>query len=531
MPRLFRRFLGLALLCGLFAPLAGASGGDAAAETLARIADPKVSQGERTKLIRDFVTAARQRGECASAAAALDPLLLARDFPLNLRRIGAEALAECADEATGKLLAEGIVKGTSVERLHRLRAARGNASKPVIDAALRALDADDARVRNEAADLLGRHRASAAAGELEQIVAKAKDRELLDSALHAATAIQRGSATWPAWEKRLLDWAGDKDELRRRAALAELLSEDGDPRSGLALASLADPDWSVRVHALRWIQRNPTPGRLDALIARLGEELDNGRVHGDLVSALVELTGVKHLRSQEGWVRWRQSAGRDWQPGTKAGTTSEGGSSEPRTTAARFYGVEIASARTVYVVDLSSSMGARSKQAGEEQLQRIDVARRQLAQLVDALPAGSWFNIVGFGDNVLPWLDALAEFSGGRKVRRDDAGELSGAAKKKDDEMRARAREFVQRMALSGRTNIYDAFAFAFADPDVDTICFMTDGTPTAGTETEIVAIREELARWNRSRLVRIHCIAVGEDQPLPKWIAADHDGVHRFVP
>ncbi len=86
-------------------------------------------------------------------------------------------------------------------------------------------------------------------------------------------------------------------------------------------------------------------------------------------------------------------------------------------------------------------------------------------------------------------------------------------------------------MALSGRTNIYDAFAFAFTDPDVDTICFMTDGTPTAGTETEIVAIREELARWNRSRLVRIHCIAVGEDQPLPKWIAADHDGVHRFVP
>jgi len=37
--------------------------------------------------------------------------------------------------------------------------------------------------------------------------------------------------------------------------------------------------------------------------------------------------------------------------------------------------------------------------------------------------------------------------------------------------------------------------------------------------------------RWNRSRKVRIHCIAVGEDNPLPKWIAADHGGVHRFAP
>jgi hypothetical protein len=89
----------------------------------------------------------------------------------------------------------------------------------------------------------------------------------------------------------------------------------------------------------------------------------------------------------------------------------------------------------------------------------------------------------------------------------------------------------VRKLATGGSTNIYDAFARAFADPDVDTICFLTDGTPTIGTETEAIAIREELARWNRSRLVRIHCIAVGEDNSLPKWIAADHDGEHRFLP
>ncbi len=128
-------------------------------------------------------------------------------------------------------------------------------------------------------------------------------------------------------------------------------------------------------------------------------------------------------------------------------------------------------------------------------------------------------------------LVSLAELSGGKRVRRDERGELSPAAEQRDEETRSDARAFIGRLALAGSTNIYDALEFAFRDPDVDTICFMTDGTPTIGTETETITIREELRRWNRSRKVRIHCIAVGEDQPLPKSLAADRAGVRRFVP
>ncbi|MCY3003882.1 MAG: hypothetical protein NTV21_18965 [Planctomycetota bacterium] len=531
MPGPTRLLASLALSFAALAPCANAAGSDAEGELLGRIADPKLGGNERAKAIRDYIERARADGRCAAAAAQLDVIVLERNFPAWLRRVGAEAIAGCADEATARYLAGGIARGETRERLHALRAARGLDFPAVEEAARKALSAEDPRVRNEAAELLARHKALEAAGELATVVAKGKDRELLESALHAATELQRGTAQWPAWEKRLVEWAGGDDELRRRSAFAELLADDLDACSGLALTALACEDWSARVLAVAWLTRNPSPGRLDALVARLGEELDNGRVHGDIVRALVELTGVKHLRSQEGWVRWRQGAGRDWKPGQKVGTNPQGGSSEPRTTAARFYGVEIASARTVFVVDLSGSMGALSKAPGEEQKKRIDVARGELLQLVDVLPPGSWFNIVGFGDAVLPWLDGLAEFSGGKRLRRDERGELSPAAKKRDEEMRGQAREFIGRLALAGSTNIYDALEFAFRDPDVDTICFMTDGTPTAGTETEAIAIREELVRWNRSRRIRIHCIAVGEDQPLPKWLAADHDGVHRFVP
>jgi hypothetical protein len=267
------------------------------------------------------------------------------------------------------------------------------------------------------------------------------------------------------------------------------------------------------------------------LIERLAFETDGARVHEDLLDALGRLTGITRYRSHAAWQKWRETAGKDWKPGDVVGKSSDGGSTERRSKTARFYGVEIASARTTYVVDLSGSMGALSKSPGDEKLKRIDVARREMLGLVDALPAGSWFNIVGFGDNVHPWLDALADFAGGRKAARDERGELGAAAKKRDDEMRAKAREWIEKLTLVGSTNIYDAMAFAFSDPDVDTICFMTDGTPTIGTETEAIAIREELRRWNRSRRIRVHCIAVGEDNPLPKWLATDHGGVHRFVP
>lgn len=521
------------LLALASAPSIGASAATTRAPEgeLEIVADGKQSGDVRAKALREFMDRAKAEGRCAQAAAELDRVILERGFPAWLRRVGAEAIAKCGDEATAKYVAAGIGRGETQERLHYLRAARGLPSKATADAALRSLAYADPRVRCEAAELLARQRVAAAFDELAGVVARNKDAELVETALVAASALRRGSAQWPEWQERLLEWSREKDGVRKRAAIAELLAVEGTHAPELAARALDDPSWSVRVLAIEWLERNITPGRLDLLIARLAAETDGSRVHGDLLDALGRLTGIERYLTHAAWVKWRETAGREWKPGDIVGKSAEGGSAQGRSKAARFYGVDIASARTTYVVDLSGSMGALSKSPGDEKQKRIDVARRELMGLVDALPAGSWFNIVGFGDTVHPWLDALEDFTGGRKARRDEQGELAATAKKRDDETRAKAREWIGKLALAGSTNIYDALAFAFSDPDVDTICFMTDGTPTIGTETEAIAIREELVRWNRSRKIRIHCIAVGEDNSLPKWIAADHGGVHRFVP
>lgn len=515
---------------GLSSPVRGAPQ-KSVPDELAVVADGKASGDARAKAIRSFMERARSEGRCAEAAADLDRVILERAFPAWLRRVGAEAIGGCKDEATSKYVAGGIGRGDTPDRLHHLRAARELPGRAVTDAARKALDFEDPRVRCEAAELLARHRATEALPELDAIVVKNKDLELVESALVSASAMRRKSDLWPAWETKLLAWSQEREGLRKRAAIAELLAADSTKAPEVAGRALGDESWSVRVLAIEWLERNITSARLDLLIERLAFETDGARVHEDLLDVLGRLTGITRYRSHAAWQKWRETAGKDWKPGDVVGKSSEGGSAEGRSKAARFYGVEIASARTTYVVDLSGSMGALSKSPGDEKLKRIDVARREMLGLVDALPAGSWFNIVGFGDNVHPWLDALADFAGGRKATRDERGELGAAAKKRDDEMRAKAREWIEKLTLVGSTNIYDAMAFAFADPDVDTICFMTDGTPTIGTETEAIAIREELRRWNRSRRIRVHCIAVGEDNPLPKWLAADHGGVHRFVP
>ena len=330
----------------------------------------------------------------------------------------------------------------------------------------------------------------------------------------------------------------DEDALRRRAAVAALLADDDALRLATAKAALADEDWSVRALAVEWLRRNPTRGAVDALVARLALEAPGTRLSGDLDSALEALSGLSHFDTAGEWEAWWRNNAEAWRAPAASGApaTAAPAPAAPQLgtghVAATFYGIEVLSRRAIYIVDLSGSMNEPSKSGGTEGRTRIEAAKDELLQLVDGLPPGSWFNIVGFADQVQPWLASLADCAADRKSRGAPAtGPLSAKAQKRDEELRNAAREHVRKLATGGSTNIYDAFARAFADPDVDTICFLTDGTPTIGTETEAVAIREELQRWNRSRRVRIHCIAVGEDNTLPKWIAADHGGKHRFLP
>jgi Mg-chelatase subunit ChlD len=115
-------------------------------------------------------------------------------------------------------------------------------------------------------------------------------------------------------------------------------------------------------------------------------------------------------------------------------------------------------------------------------------------------------------------LFAIIPFSGGARPMEDGLIEM-------DDAERENAIAFVDKQIAAGSTNVYDALAAAFDDDRIDTIYLLTDGDPSVGEITDVGTLREEVARWNSVRGIRIHCIAVGKDSGLLKGLAEDSGG------
>jgi uncharacterized protein YegL len=95
----------------------------------------------------------------------------------------------------------------------------------------------------------------------------------------------------------------------------------------------------------------------------------------------------------------------------------------------------------------------------------------------------------------------------------------------------------------SGGTNVHDALetAFQMAGSNVDgknylssidTIYFMTDGTPTAGKLVKPDEILAAVRGWNRLTRITIHCVGVGDecDVKFLEQLAKESGGtfVHR---
>lgn len=119
------------------------------------------------------------------------------------------------------------------------------------------------------------------------------------------------------------------------------------------------------------------------------------------------------------------------------------------------------------------------------------------------------FNVISF--------DAVA-----RPMKR----EMAEASKKE----KKRAQQYVDGLRADGGTNIYAALRTAFDDDALDTIYLMSDGDPSVGKIIDPFALRTEVERWNSTRGIVIHCIAVGQPHPLLKGLSEDHNGTYVVV-
>ena len=132
------------------------------------------------------------------------------------------------------------------------------------------------------------------------------------------------------------------------------------------------------------------------------------------------------------------------------------------------------------------------------------MAKEQIAKTLNRVADGVLFNVIPFANGARPLTDGLAPME---EVAREEA------------------LAYVEILREAGGTNIYDSLSAAFEDERVDTIYLLSDGAPSAGELTDVMALRAEVERWNSTRGILIHAIAVGQDHPLLKGLAGDSGG------
>ena len=550
LPRLLALALYACLSLGLAAPTALALGDK---EDWATVEDINAPPPARETAARAICTRAKAAGKCDDAAGKLLEIAMKATTPPELGRRIADAVGGCGDEKTGKLVAAGMLKGQTDERLLHVRAARNLKTPAVADAALKMLADKEPRLRGEALEIIVAHKIEAATPKLEEIVAKGKDLDLLGPAVRGVSELLKGGPRWADWEAKLVGFGNSPVDELRRSALAVLSSNKDATRFDYWLALLDHADWSTRSIAAGWIERAKTKRAIGALIDRLAKEQPGTRVFADIDDALGRMTAMGRWETAEEWATWWKNTEAAFEFPKNSGAVGTKPKEEESALGtggvhAKFYGIEVETKRAIFVIDISGSMNEATQNPDYGGRARIEVAKDELIKLVDELPQGSWFNIVTFSTGVEQWLEGLTEASGEKPGKKPKKGPATGAGagdkpkdekeakkdeekqKKHDAELREKAKDYVSRLGANGATNIFDALELAFEDPDVDTIFFLTDGEPTAGKEVEPTAIREAVKRWNSGRGVRIHTVAVGQNFPLLQGISQDNGGEHRFI-
>lgn len=274
---------------------------------------------------------------------------------------------------------------------------------------------------------------------------------------------------------------------------------------------LENDAWQVQVAAVRAVRKIRDRSSVKVLLDKL-KKLRGGNVSFEIVRALRDLTGQSFTATEE-WVKWFDKHGNDFKvappeeepekdPAVKEWPGPSGDSDEERpvtdslgsdkvSTTARnpIYGT-ITSNRVVFIVDISNSMKISGKWGQDEKvMSRLAIVKKELANVIEEqLHQGSKFNIVTFHDSVFSW-------KSGKLVEATESNKKA-------------AIKFINRQEPSGHTNSVGAIEAALEFEEVDTVYFLSDGTPTSGSSIIPDDIVDRVAGLNKVRNVVINAIA-----------------------
>ncbi len=200
-----------------------------------------------------------------------------------------------------------------------------------------------------------------------------------------------------------------------------------------------------------------------------------------------------------------------------------------------YYGMDVSTKRNVFVIDISGSMegkvevdmkgqvvaeateraadkvggtiggklGSMVSSRSKKELTKLAEVKRELMPVVRGLPEDSYFNIILFENQVKNWKKDLIPAT---KTNRN-----LGIVK-------------IENLESGGGTNLYggleEAFKMAGAGVvdstrllKVESIFFLTDGEPSAGTVTNKDAILKKIKELNTLGRVKINVVGLGKDK------------------
>lgn len=319
--------------------------------------------------------------------------------------------------------------------------------------------------------------------------------ELRTEALLVLHENLKARRSWPRTLMKQLDVT----DVGLRTTVLDLLA-DLSHRSALpkAQALMEAPEWPLRSAAYGFVRRVRDTSSIPLLITRLANE--TGRLEAEVLSALRALTGKDYPKAEywEGW--WKAVAKRFELP--PAPSERKGRKAKPAG-AVTFYRIPLVSKRAAFLLDVSGSM---KTPVGTKSEPKIAYAKRALISVIDKCADDQHFNLIRFAGRPRPW-----------------AKELRPASV----ENREKAKAFVKKLRAGGGTNVHDSLELAFADEEVDTIYLVSDGAPSAGAITNIQRLADEVRRWNRSRRIVIHTVAIGHESPLLERLATESGGTY----
>lgn len=334
-------------------------------------------------------------------------------------------------------------------------------------------------------------------GDLWELLEKGSQDERCDALL----ALDRLLRDDPAWLEKLLAFTEKGTSALRFVAL-DLGSRHGlRPLLDLLPGLLASSDWRLRSAGYMVASRVRDARSVPLLIKAIQKE--SGRTEYECGRALQSLTRY-YCRNAEDWERWWEKNQEGFVLPPPAPADPDLAKKNKGSTTAEFYGIPIHSHRVVFVLDVSGSMN----EVFGTGTTRIKVARESLKTALKKVDKDCIVNVIFFDSKVRSYAKK------GVPIQRK--GELE------------KLLAYVDKARPLGGTNIHGALLAAFEDPRVDTVFLLSDGDPSAGEITDVQDLGDDIQRKNRSRRIRIHCVAVGLESPLLERLARESDG--RYV-